>query len=150
MADIYALLKKDHREVEALFARFERAPAAQRAAIFLEIERELTLHAKAEELAFYQPLEGRLEDEIEHAEDEHEDIEKALKKARRAMNGGSAFLEAVAELKETVQHHVDDEESELFPKAKRAAKDARRMAAEFEILKAELKLGFAAQTAASP
>jgi hypothetical protein len=150
MADIYALLKKDHREVEALFARFERAPAGQRAEIFLAIERALTLHAKAEEIAFYQSLERVLEDEIEHAEDEHEDIEKALKKARRALASASALLEAVAELKETVQHHVKDEETELFPKAKRAMKDARRIGAEFMLLKEELKLGFAAQTAASP
>src|SRR3954469_3740810 len=111
-----ALLKQQHRLVEQLFERFEATEAedAQKT-IFFEIADNLAVHATIEERWFYPAVRARqTEEQIEEAYDEHLDVKKLILEATRAIED-PGFDGRVAALKGAVEHHVEEEEEELFP-----------------------------------
>jgi hemerythrin superfamily protein len=121
--DIYSLLRQDHQRVKELFDRIEATESGgggKRESLFAAIKKELILHKEAEESTFYAALSmlPELSYRIEEAMEEHVDIEELLQELEELDTGSDAFMAQFAELREEVEHHVGDEENEIFPRAR--------------------------------
>ena len=143
--DATALLKQDHQKVSRLFEQFERArDASQKLEIFTNIKNELTVHATIEEEIFYADLErqreDRLHEQLQEAHQEHDEVKQMLARAE-GLEGDSAELEELARsIKESVEHHVQEEETEMFPRAREvySAAQLREIGGRLEARKKEL------------
>jgi len=119
------LLKKQHQEVARLFKAIEGATdAGDKKAFFLELASNLVGHDGIERQIFYPACEEAmgLNDELGEALVEHGVIEFSLYQANEAL-GKDDFDFKVKVLKEMVEHHVEEEEKEFFPKAEKALGD---------------------------
>lgn len=147
--DAIALLKADHRKVEALFASFESAKGDGRKKQLAEqICMELTIHARIEEDIFYPACEGAVEEDLmKEAYVEH-DGAKVLIAEIGAGGPDDEFYDAkVKVLSEMIEHHVEEEEKRvdgMFSQARKAGLDMQslgeQMAAEKKQLMAEYKV----------
>ena len=143
--DATALLKQDHQKVSRLFEQFERGrDAAQKLEVFQNIKNELTVHTTIEEEIFYPDLErqreGRLSDQVREAHEEHDEVKQMLARAD-GLEGDSAELEElVRSIRESVEHHVQEEEGEMFPRAREvfSATELKEIGARLEARKKEL------------
>lgn len=134
------LLKGDHRLVESLFAKFEESSkAAEKKKIMGLIIDELTTHAAVEEKLVYPILDGADHDLAGEAVQEHHVVKFLLRELKNA-DGITDEIEAkVKVLKEIVEHHVKEEESEMFPKLESTDTDLNELGAEIKAKKADLK-----------
>lgn len=125
MPDVINLLEADHREVEDQFAKAESTSGAAKQQVVTKIASELTLHAEIEEQIVYPAMRAAgLDDIVDEAEQEHSKV-KGLVAQLEAMDGTTDDVDNVlAELKADVQHHVEEEESEGFPKLRQAVDQA--------------------------
>jgi iron-sulfur cluster repair protein YtfE (RIC family) len=135
--DIYSLLEADHRKVTDLFARAaETAEPRELEAAFREIKRMLELHREAEERTFYAVLSNlpEIAERIEEAMEEHVDVEELLEELSNLAAEDDDFRAQLNELREEVEHHVREEEGELFSQARKLLDDdqAARIAEEFQ------------------
>lgn len=133
-ATIIDLLKADHREVETLFAAFEEADgnAKKQAALASEIGQALSIHAEIEETLFYPAVLPLLDEEGEDLTCEATVEHGTLHGLIASMNGKDASRPMVRAhvtvLKEYVEHHVKEEEKELFPRVEKLDLDLVAMA----------------------
>ena len=140
--DAIQLLTQDHRRVEELFERFEKAEEGDKQAIARTICTELKVHTLLEEEIFYPALRGKIDDDdIDEALVEH-DGSKVLINEIDASGGESDFFEAkVKVLQEQIEHHIKEEESEsdnLFSQARKADVDLDALGEQMAVRKAEL------------
>jgi hemerythrin-like domain-containing protein len=118
------LIHADHQEAAALFKTAlddETKPAAKKAAI-AKVCFALTVHANMEEKIFYPALrkagKSKEKDSVLEAAEEHACVKDLIAKIKR-ITGPDETLEAkVTVLKELVEHHVKEEESEMFSEAR--------------------------------
>ncbi|HEX6951081.1 MAG TPA: hemerythrin domain-containing protein [Nitrospira sp.] len=119
--EVIQLLRDDHKLVRALFAQYARAKNGEKPQIAHRIIRELTIHAIIEERVIYPAFRAVFQDPqmIYEAVEEHQLVQALLDKLNRFRPGpGSATFDArFTVLRELVKHHVDEEESRIFPKA---------------------------------
>jgi hemerythrin superfamily protein len=113
------ILTKDHRKVDDLFTQIE-SDGSDRKQIFGQIYNELTLHSQAEETFFYPELElsSETSGDVEHSYKEHQQVKNLLEELAASDPNDVVWMTKLKELKESVQHHVEEEEGELFPKSK--------------------------------
>ena len=139
--DAIALLKEDHRKVEKLFKDFEDAKGeGRKEKLARQICMELTVHTKIEEEIFYPACEGKVdEDLLKEAYVEH-DGAKVLVAEIEAGNGESDdyFDAKVQVLSEEIDHHVEEEEKELFPEVRKADIDIDALGEQLAMRKKEL------------
>ena len=129
--DAISLLKNDHREVEELFAKFEKAGAGSKQKIAEQICNELKIHSMVEEEIFYPALEGKIEEDLlQEAYVEH-DGAKVLINDIMAGGPGDEFYDAkVKVLQEEIEHHVEEEEKPkegMFAQAREADVDLKAL-----------------------
>ena len=117
--DPFELLKKDHKTVSELFERIEAATGKVKLGIFQQIKNELELHTHIEEVIFYPALEKANEtrDLTLEAYEEHKVVKDLLGELDSAKAVSDEWEARLTVLKENVEHHVDEEENELFDKA---------------------------------
>lgn len=153
------LLMEQHREVEKLFAAFEKAEDDEdKEAIFEEVADKLAVHAKIEEQIFYPAVrEKKTEDMVLEAYVEHTSVKRLLADMLEADPGQDTFTAQMKVLKEQIEHHVEEEEKELFPAAKKVLNKEELVALgqEMTALQAELeandpRLDIPEELAASP
>ena len=126
--DAIALLKADHRKVEELFEKFEKASGdGRKQTIAEQICLELTVHAQIEEEIFYPACEGKVEEDLlKEAYVEH-DGAKVLIAEIEAGGPDDEFYDAkVKVLSEEIEHHVEEEEKRMegmFAQARKAGLD---------------------------
>jgi len=120
--DAFSLLKADHRKVAELFDQLESATGKQKLSVFEQIKKELELHTHIEETVFYPALEEPKEthDLTLEAYEEHDVVKKLLKQLSRAKSVNDKWEAQAKVLRENVEHHVEEEEGELFKKASKA------------------------------
>jgi len=128
--DALALLKQDHRNVEALFARFEglgpRASKTRRSVVDKIIE-ALAVHAAIEEQVFYPAVRQavpKVDDEILEALEEHHIVKWTLSELEGLSPDDERFTAKVTVLLESVRHHVREEERNLFPQVRKGLDSA--------------------------
>jgi hemerythrin superfamily protein len=125
---IYDVLKKDHKLLKQWLKELETEIAASEAKgigpadtpTFDIFSNYLTAHSKAEEKVFYDRLkvdeeteESALEGEVEHSA-----ADKLLKELQSMERGSKDWNARFIVLKEMLEHHIEEEESVLFKKAK--------------------------------
>jgi hypothetical protein len=123
--DAIALLKNDHRTVEDLFAKFQKARDDKRKwEIAQQICTELKIHAQIEEEIFYPACEGKIDDALYHeAYVEHDGAKVLINDIVESGGKGEFFDAKITVLCEEIEHHVEEEEkpSEGFFSQARAA-----------------------------
>jgi len=123
------MLSKDHRMVEKLFRQGERAKddKQQLREIVEQCCAALALHAEIEEQYFYPVVReaggGDSSDMIAEAEVEHASAKQLIAQLQGAEAGDEQYAAMFKVLGEYVKHHVQEEENEIFPKARRARGD---------------------------
>ena len=138
--DPFELLKADHRKVEQLFTELESATGKKKLTVFEQIKMELELHTHIEEKVLYPALEEPEEthDLALEAYEEHAVVKDLLKQLGKAKTADDEWEAQAKVLQENVEHHVQEEENELFEKAESALEEeeleqlGERMAAEKE------------------
>lgn len=125
--DAIALLKADHRAVEALFEKFESANSDRKRALAQQICNELKIHTIIEEEIFYPALKGKIEEETYTEAYVEHDAAKILINDIMASSAGDEFFAAkVKVLSEEIKHHVHEEEARsegMFSQAREAGLD---------------------------
>jgi hypothetical protein len=146
--DAIALLKADHRKVEDLFAKFEKARDDDRKkALAREICTELTIHSMIEEEIFYPACQGLIEDEdvLDESYVEHDGAKVLISEILSNVN--ARYFEAkVTVLSELIKHHVKEEEKRsegLFAQARDAGLDVEALGKRLKARKEQLKEQFA-------
>jgi hemerythrin superfamily protein len=120
------LLESQHREVEKLFSQIEKAKDNEKKTeLFNEIADKLAVHAAIEEHHFYPAVKAkRTEDILLEALEEHVTIKRTLADLMKIDADDETFDAKVKVLKEEIEHHVKEEESDLFPKVKKLIAEA--------------------------
>ena len=139
--DAIALLKADHRAVEKLFGQFEKARDDQRKkALADKICLELKVHMQVEEEIFYPTSREFLEDEdiVDEAVVEHAAAKDLIAEIETMQPGEDLYDAKVTVLQEQIEHHVEEEESEYFPKLQKTDMDMKAVGAMLKARKAEL------------
>ena len=138
-----ALLKSDHRTVEDLFEEYEHARQKNRKrALVHQVCEELTLHAQLEEQAFYpeaQKALGGEHDLINEAIVEHASLKWLISQIEGMKEDDELYGAEVAVLKEYVQHHVKEEEKEIFPRLRKSDLDLDALGQTLFEIKQQLK-----------
>ncbi len=113
-ADPFAALLKDHREVEELFSKFEQTGDYE---TVMQLSRELAVHSMVEEELVYPLLRAKVSVGLaDEARSEHQEAKDLITRIEAMGPDDEGLADAVAELKASVQHHVAEEESDLFPR----------------------------------
>jgi hypothetical protein len=117
------LLKKQHREVKTLFGRAKKAKSSERREVMDEITAKLSAHMLIEEEIFYPAL-RQLETKktngmIPEAFEEHHVVKLVLGELPDVDLEDEQFAAKVTVLDELIEHHVEEEESEMFKTAEK-------------------------------
>jgi len=119
--DAFELLKNDHAKVSSIFDQIEPATdAATRQRLFAQLKQELDVHAHIEETILYPALKTAAEtrDITEEAYEEHQEVKELLAELEETPADSEEWSEMIMELRENVEHHVEEEEGEMFTKAR--------------------------------
>jgi hemerythrin-like domain-containing protein len=124
--DAIELLKQDHRKVKALFSEFESTkgrPVDQRRKTAEGIVRELMVHETIEEQVFYPAFKEAADKEgkelVAESKEEHHVVDLIIEELQGVELGAEDFEAKMKVLQENVEHHIDEEEKEMFPDAKK-------------------------------
>lgn len=117
------VLHDDHAVVERLFAdilRTSSADKARREALFLALKEAVLKHAHAEETVFYPTLRDKkpAHDMVEHGLDEHHQVEMLLQRIEGIPADSDDWLDTLETIHAKIKDHVEEEESDIFPKAR--------------------------------
>jgi hemerythrin-like domain-containing protein len=147
--DAISLLKQDHEKVRGLLTKLESAAGKRREKaqeLVTQIDRELAIHTQIEEEIFYPAFRDAVRSKDDkkmyyEAKEEHHVVKLVLPEVKEDQEYADEEFAAKAKvLKELVEHHADEEEKEMFPKAKKVLDKAElqelgdRMAARKEEL----------------
>jgi hypothetical protein len=144
--DAISLLTNDHKEVKELFKTYDKlvddeADDEEKAMLAVQICTMLTVHATIEEEIFYPAARDALpddEDLLDEAEVEHASAKELIAQIV-AMEPGEALYDAkVKVLGEYINHHVKEEQEEMFPKLKKVGLDLAALGDELSERKEEL------------
>jgi hemerythrin superfamily protein len=127
--DAIALLKDDHKRVKKLFKDFDKkkdkASDSDKEALVGQICMELTVHAQIEEAIFYPAVRKAIDDQalLDEATVEHQTAKDLIAQLQSMSASDELYDAKVTVLGEYIDHHVEEEQGEMFPKAKKAKLD---------------------------
>lgn len=141
--DAFELLKEDHKKVSGIFEKLE--PTTERGVktreeLFAQLKQELDVHAQIEETILYPVLKEskETEDITLEAYEEHHVVKQLLAELEELPKDDESWGAKLTVLKENVEHHVEEEEGEMF-------KDARKVLSQEQIEELGTKLEAAKQ-----
>ncbi len=148
--DAIALLKADHRKVEELFEKFEKARGdGSKERIAHQICLELTVHTAIEEEIFYPACEGKVEEaDLKEAYVEHDGAKLLIAEIEAGSPGDEYYDAKVKVLSEEIEHHVKEEEARLdgiFSQARKAGLDMDALGDQLRARKVELVAKYEAE-----
>ncbi len=141
------VLEDDHAEAKKLFKRFERSKKSGDSAGMRQVAqaacRALGIHAQIEEEIFYPALRESADagDALDEADVEHSHIKELVGQLEASQPGDDLFAARFTVLAEYVQHHVSEEESTIFSKARKADCDLIALGEQLLARKEELGAG---------
>lgn len=113
------LLKADHEVIEELFEQVKNSEESEHRQLFERIQTELDVHAHIEETIFYPKLEEegneKLVDIVREGIEEHRQVKMFLHELDALSDDSEKFEPKLKVLMEDVEHHVEEEEGEMFP-----------------------------------
>ncbi len=149
------LLKTDHRTVEELFARVKANEDGDNTATFQKIKTELDAHAHIEESIFYPYLMQNGDEELKkivrEGLEEHKQVKQLLAELDTREGTSPTFKAKITVLMENVEHHVEEEEDEMFSMAEEQIEDEtlERLGGRMQAEKQRFKSGSASSAAGS-
>ena len=144
--DAIALLTEDHKRVQQLFKEFEalgdKATSSKRE-LAEQICNELTIHTAIEEEIFYPAAREAIDDDdlMDEADVEHSAAKDLIAQIQEMDADGSHYDAKVKVLGEEVEHHIGEEQDEMFPKIRKSDLDLKALGAAMAERKAELQQG---------
>jgi hemerythrin superfamily protein len=142
--DAIKLLTADHAKVKKMFKEFEKLSKKNdeegKAELAAQICEELTIHAQLEEEIFYPAAREAIEDEemMNEAIIEHNSAKDLISQIQSMGASDPMFDATVKVLGEYVNHHVEEEQNEIFPKVEKAKVDLEEIGAQIAQRKEEL------------
>ena len=142
----FQLLKEDHQKVSGIFQQLE--PTTERAEktrteLFAKLKEELDIHAKVEESIFYPAIkqEAETREMVFEGFEEHHVIKTLLKELEGMPVDTEQWAAKCKVLQENVEHHVEEEEGEMFQKARDVLSEdeIKQRGAQMEQMKQQLK-----------
>ena len=121
--NIFTLLKREHREVSEILESLmdsKTEAVKQRPAQLALLRQKLLAHSKAEESTLYARLKKReeMKARISRSESEHYEVEGLLDELKGMEATDTEWDRTILDLKRNIEHHVDEEENQLFDQAK--------------------------------
>lgn len=141
MTDIFSILKSDHDLHRAMLAKIATTTGHgdERRDLFEAFRIEVTAHAAAEEQSLYANMlaDPELQEEGRHSVAEHKELDDMLGDLQKMDADETAWLTQFKELRHRYEHHIDEEEEEMFPAAEEAfdAAKASKLGAIFDARK---------------
>jgi hemerythrin-like domain-containing protein len=128
--DAYQILMKDHRKVEDLFDKIEKTEDGnreQREQLFNKLREELELHTEIEERLLYPEMKRHpgTKQLAGEALEEHGEVKRLLKELAKLSPVEERWSDMIEELDHAVQHHVREEEEQMFPAARKEVSEGR-------------------------
>ncbi|HKC66115.1 MAG TPA: hemerythrin domain-containing protein [Pyrinomonadaceae bacterium] len=149
--DAFELLKKDHEKVSGIFEKLETTTergVKTREELFTQLKQELDIHAQIEEQIFYPALEEADEthDITLEAFEEHAIVKQLLSELEALSKDDETWGAKLKVLKENVEHHVEEEEGEMFSGARKvlSSEQIEALGSRMEAAKKEQKKAMAA------
>jgi hypothetical protein len=143
--DVIALLIADHNRVRGLIARYKEADkSSEKRQLATKIIEELRIHMEAEEKVFYQSVKDRSEEigeDVDEGYEEHHVARVLIDEIESVEAGSDTWSAKMTVLIESVEHHVDEEEDELFPSVRSKSEIEWRKDLGVRLGDAEVNLG---------
>lgn len=145
MNTIYDALRQDHKTVKTLLSELVslKEDSPRRGELVQKIAAELIPHARAEEAVFYNSLRSVpvFNEDAWHGYKEHMQAETLLRALQVAEKFDAGFLTIAKKLQEALEHHISEEEGELFPLAEGVIneQEATQMERAFTSMKSKVK-----------
>ena len=139
--DAIKLLKDDHKEVKTWFEQFEKLEDdTEKAALVAKICLALKVHTQIEEEIYYPATRAVIDDDdlLDEAEVEHATAKQLIAEIQSMKAGDRLFDAKVTVLGEYIDHHVEEEETEMFPESRDSNLDLKALGAQLAARKAEL------------
>lgn len=116
---LFELLKNDHQEVKQVMQKIAQGSPQQCETLFVELNDLASTHMQLEEKLFYPKLQKDQECKqlMQDAIQEHQEAKDGLKKLERMDVDSSDWMPTFKQLQQGILHHVQDEETKVFPKA---------------------------------
>jgi len=131
--DAIAMLTADHKRVKTLFSEFdklkEEGSDEEKSAIVEQICNEMKIHAELEEEIFYPAVREAIDDSdlMDEAIVEHAGAKELIAQLEEASPEDDLYDAKVTVLGEQIDHHVKEEEGDMFPKARKAKVDTEAL-----------------------
>ncbi len=121
--NVFDLLKQDHQKVSNIFEQLESSDgiaSSQRQTLFTQLKQELDIHAHVEETILYPVLKqvSETREITVEAYGEHQEVKDLLAELEAMPIDDEEWNDTLLELKSNVEHHVDEEENEMFERAR--------------------------------
>ncbi len=144
MPNIFDMLMEDHGKVKTLLTKVQDTgdgAEKTRDKLFAEIEKDLEIHTEFEEEVFYPAARKAtgMDDEIKDDLEEHAEAKELLGKLAKMNSTSAEWMETIKELTKAIEHHVKDEETKLFPAARKTMDggEADKMGEKYKEMKAK-------------
>ncbi|WP_404713800.1 hemerythrin domain-containing protein [Sphingomonas sp. MMS24-J13] len=140
-ADAIKLLKDDHKEVKGWFKDYEKLEdEGEKLALVQKICLALKVHTQIEEEIYYPAAREAIDDDdlLDEAEVEHASAKQLIAEIEAMSPGDRLYDAKVTVLGEYVAHHVEEEESEMFPESRDSPLDLKALGVQMAARKAEL------------
>ena len=142
--DAIAMLIADHKKVKQLFSKFEKlkdsGTADEKSGVVETICNELKIHTTVEEEIFYPAVRKAIDDAdlMDEALVEHAGAKDLIEQLEDMDSEDDLYDAKVTVLGEQIDHHVKEEEGDMFPKARKAKLDTEALGARMRKRKLEL------------
>jgi iron-sulfur cluster repair protein YtfE (RIC family) len=142
--DVLELIKADHCLVESLFSEIENAEDTHKLYdSFNQLYEALNVHTEVEEQVFYPAIRNSIDIEnlVDAAQKEHNEAKQMLEDVSSLSPTSAEFKAKIRELKQAIQHHIQEEENEVFSQVLQCMSQEERsqLGSEFEVVKSKLQ-----------
>lgn len=126
--DVLIFLTDEHDDAKAIFKKLEKAEGAAATRLWNQLKAMLSAHEDLEETFFYPPLkkEAAAKDMILEAYQEHHVMDLLIEEISQLKSSDEAWAPKIKVLQENTEHHIEEEEGELFPRVRKIWNAARR------------------------
>ena len=150
--DAITLLKEDHKNVNRLFRELDGQKGARKAQTGTRILNELEVHTQIEEEIFYPTLrelpDEKAQEMVKEAYEEHRLAKDVISELKRREPGDEMYDPQFKVLRESIEHHVEEEENEMFPHIRPLMRDQLTvLGTRMQARKRELQKGSGSVTA---
>jgi hemerythrin-like domain-containing protein len=120
------LLKTDHETAKRMLGQIQSASPEQRRELWSKLQPELKVHEQMEESALYGPVaqevgskDQKLREWQGHHHQEVSQLENVIKELSQLDPSADTWIRKLGELRQTLEHHIQEEEGEIFPRIQR-------------------------------